>query len=96
MHGVVRRYRGAAALGDALASRSQEVRDIIGGVPGFVAYYAFDAGGGVVSSVSLFEDQAGAEESNRRAADWVKQNLNELVPNPPQVTAGQVLIQRAR
>ncbi|MFJ3205163.1 hypothetical protein [Streptomyces sp. NPDC086989] len=60
-------------------------------VPGFVAYYWIDAGGGVMVSTSVFEDQAGAEESIKRAAEFVRDSLASLLPNPPQVTAGQVV-----
>ncbi|WP_344588924.1 hypothetical protein [Kitasatospora paracochleata] len=60
-------------------------------VPGFVAYYWVDAGAGVMVSTSVFRDEAGAEESIRRAAEFVRDNLAELLPNPPQVTAGQVV-----
>ncbi|MFF3624708.1 hypothetical protein [Streptomyces sp. NPDC002467] len=60
-------------------------------VPGFVAYYWIDAGGGVMVSTSVYEDRAGAEESVRRAAEFVRDNLASLLPNPPQVTAGEVV-----
>ncbi|MFB6811736.1 hypothetical protein [Streptomyces sp. NPDC056387] len=60
-------------------------------VPGFVAYYWIDAGGGVMVSTGVFEDQAGAEESIKRAAEFVRDSLASLLPNPPQVTAGQVV-----
>jgi hypothetical protein len=58
--------------------------------PGFVAYYGVASGASEITTVSIFEDQAGAEESNRRAADWVKQNLAQHVAGPPQITAGEV------
>ena len=58
--------------------------------PGFLAYYALDSGGGEVTSVSVFEDQSAAEESNTKAADWVGQNLASMVPNPPEILAGVV------
>ena len=44
MHAVVRRYRGASALNDLLAQRSQDVEQLLRDVPGFVAYYAIRAG----------------------------------------------------
>jgi hypothetical protein len=40
-------------------------------------------------STCVFENEAGEEESNRKAADWVRENLASLLPNPPQITAGQ-------
>ena len=60
-------------------------------IPGFVASYWVDAGGGVMASTSVFEDQAGAEPSTGRAAAWVRDNIASLLPNPPQVTAGEVV-----
>jgi hypothetical protein len=63
---------------------------IIKQTPGFVAYYAFHAGENVITSVSVFDDEAGGEESTRRAADWVRQNLAQHVAGPPQITAGEV------
>ena len=98
MYAVVRRYEGASPrfADEGIRQINEGLLPIISQVPGFVAYYAFDAGGGVVSSVSIFDNQAGAEESNRRAADWVRQNLSEMVPNPPQVTAGQVLTHKGK
>jgi hypothetical protein len=39
----------------------------------------------------VFRDQAGAEQSSAAAADWVRENLAPLLPNPPQITAGDVV-----
>jgi hypothetical protein len=42
------------------------------------------------STISVFEDQEGAEESSRAAAAW--QNLPDLNVAAPYVTAGEVLL----
>jgi hypothetical protein len=42
--------------------------------------------------VSVFEDQAGAEESTRMAGNYVKDNLVSLMPHPLEITAGEVSI----
>jgi hypothetical protein len=68
---------------------------IIKDVYGFQAYYAIDAGGGRMATVSVFDDQAGAEESTRMAADWIRQNMASLVPNPPEVLEGEVFANEA-
>jgi hypothetical protein len=60
---------------------------------GFVAYYWMDAGDGVMFSTSVFEGQADEEDSNRLAAEWVKANIADLLPNPPVITAGHVVAQ---
>ncbi|MEU7642327.1 hypothetical protein ACFXO2_37465 [Streptomyces sp. NPDC059152] len=60
-------------------------------LPGFVAYYWINAGNGVMISTSVFQNQASAEKSVSKAADFVQHNLASLLPNPPQVTAGEVV-----
>ena len=67
---------------------------IISQTPGFIAYYVVDSGGGALTTVSVFESQAGAEESVRLAADYVSQNLAGLFDGPPAVTAGDVRAHR--
>ena len=91
MYVAVRRYQTEPGSIDELARRAQQgFVPLMRQVPGFVAYYGVDAGNNVIVTISIFQDQAGAEESNRRAADWVKQNLAELVQGPPEITAGEV------
>ena len=65
MYIVVRTWTNAGALADAMQQREQEVTDIIGGVPGFVAYYATRAGD-TLTTVTVCLDQAGTQESTRR------------------------------
>lgn len=65
---------------------------MISGHQGFVDDYWADAGGGVMFSTSIFEDQADEEDSHRLAAEFVKANLADLFPNPPVITAGHVVL----
>lgn len=91
MYAAVRRYEGVTDSAEAARRVNEGFVPLIRQVSGFVAYYFVDAGGGVMVSTSVFEDQAGAEESTKRAADYVRENLASLLPNPPQVTAGEVV-----
>jgi hypothetical protein len=91
MYATVRRYEGVTDSAEAGRRVSEGFVPLINEIPGFVAYYWADAGGGVMVSTSVFEDQAGAENSTERAADWVQENIAELLPNAPQVTAGEVV-----
>ncbi len=63
---------------------------IVSGVPGFVAYYLVDIGNDTVMTVSIFKDKAGAEESGKRATDWVKENLAPLMAGPLEIMVGEV------
>ncbi|CAL9661676.1 hypothetical protein SUDANB1_07015 [Streptomyces sp. enrichment culture] len=91
MHVVIRRYEGVTDPAEAGRRVNEEFLPLLRQVQGFVAYYFVDAGGGVMVSTGVFQDRAGAEESTERAGDYVRDRLAELLPNPPQVTAGEAV-----
>ena len=64
---------------------------IISEMPGFVAYYLVDAGDGVTVSSSVFEHKDAEEQSTFVAGEFIAEHLAPLMPNPPQVTAGEVV-----
>lgn len=91
MYIAMRRYTGAK-WSDVEAKRVQaEFLPIVRKIKGFKDYYCVDGGNGVLTTISVFEDKAGAEESGRQAATWVKDNMKDFAPNPPEVTAGSVI-----
>jgi len=67
---------------------------IVREVPGYQEYFLVETDKGVIS-ISVFTDQVGAEESTRRAADWVQQNLADFFAGPPAVTTGNVWLHDA-
>ncbi|MDQ1374604.1 MAG: hypothetical protein QOJ09_1942 [Actinomycetota bacterium] len=91
MHVVVRNYKGSAKLIDELVSREKDVRELITGVDGFVAYHLVKTADGGVS-VSVYRDKAGTEESTRRAAAYIKENLEGVAAGPPEVIEGESVI----
>jgi len=92
MYVTIRSYsgQGAAELFDALADRDADVKALISTVPGFVSYEAFRNNGGG-QTVTVAQDKAGTDESSRRAADWVKENISVTV-DPPEVTEGSTIL----
>ncbi len=65
-------------------------------LPGFNGYYLIEADNGVFSSVGIFDTAADAQASTRVAADWVRQEkLETALPNPPEVTNGEVVVHKA-
>jgi glycine/D-amino acid oxidase-like deaminating enzyme len=61
-------------------------------VPGFVAYYA-NRNGDEVATVTVCDNQTGIQESSRRAAEWVRQNLTGGSLGSPEITEGEAFIQ---
>ena len=97
MYATVRRYEGVTNPREAGRRVDESFVPLISQLPGFVAYYWVDAGDGVMISTSVFQDEASEQESNRKAAEWVRQNnLASLYPNPPQITAGEVVAYKAK
>jgi len=92
MHAIVRSYsgQGASELFDQLEQRNDEVMDLIGGVPGFVSYTAFRSGEGGMT-VTVCQDKAGTDESSRRAAEWVRENISATA-DPPAITEGGTVV----
>ena len=70
MYVTIRRYEGNTELADLLAARGDDIRAVISRVAGFHAYYLVRGTGGT-ASVTICDDQAGAEESNQLAASWL-------------------------
>lgn len=94
MHAVIRTFSGAGAkkLVDLLEGRRNEVEGLIRPVKGFVSYSLIrTADGGV--SVTVCEEKAGTDESNRIAREWIGKNASDLGVSPPTVVEGSVILQ---
>ena len=91
MYTVIRRYDGVPALIEGLERRQDDVRREMTSTPGFVAYYAI-RDGKALTTVTVAQSRAEAEESTRRVAQWLKENLADIKVRPPDVSGGEVFI----
>ena len=89
MHTVIRNYQAAPTLAEDLKKRSKDVESIVSTVPGFIAYYLVKTTDGAVS-ITVCDDRNGCEESTKRAANWLRENMPNLKLGPPQIIAGEV------
>ena len=90
---VVRKYsgQGASRLIDKIEEHAADVKSIIGSVEGLVDYTLVrTADGGF--TVTVCEDQAGIDESTRRAKEWIAENAGDIGAAAPEVSAGDVVI----
>jgi hypothetical protein len=96
MFATIRRYEGLPLdkVDEIIKRVSDGFVPIISTGKGFVSFRYVDAGSGVIATISVFETEEAAEESNKAAANWVKENLAEFNPTPPQITAGEVRIDK--
>jgi len=57
---------------------------------GFVRYYWLDTGKGEGASISVYKDKAGADESVRLAAQFVRDHMSKLLTQKPEIVEGPV------
>jgi hypothetical protein len=93
---TVRRYDNVTDPKEAARKVQDEFIPLIRKIPGFIAYYCVDQGDNVMVSVSVFETKEAEEQSNRVAADFVKQTIAPPVQRAPQITAGEVVARAAK
>ena len=65
---------------------------IISNQPGYIAYYVIDAGDGLVTAVSIFEDEKTSDSSNELAQRWISEHLGDVVPGKARVISGTVMV----
>ena len=93
VYAVIRRYQIDPQAAGLVSRRvTEDLRPLLRRGVRFVAYYAVDAGDGVLVSVSVDEDRAVAEASSRLAAEWVARKLGPLLlPHALESTVGEVV-----
>jgi quinol monooxygenase YgiN len=91
MFAVIRHYHFNPEDGPEIDRRiCEEFVPIVKNAKGFVRYYWLDTGNGEGASLSVFKDKAGADESVRLAADYVKERLSKLLTQKPQIIEGPI------
>jgi hypothetical protein len=91
MFSVIRHYHFDAKNGAEIDGKIREsFVPLIKKAKGFVRYYWLDTGKGEGASLSVFQDKAGADESVRLAADYVREHLSKLLIQKPEVIEGPV------
>lgn len=91
MHVAIRHYKTNAPYLDAdLIDRIKtEFVPMLRSTPGFHAYRVVDTGANEIATISFFESEEGARASVEKAAQWVAENLDDLVAGPPTVIEGE-------
>ena len=97
MYTTIRRY--SVAEGGNIGEITRDIREnflpLISELPGFISYDVLDAGDRL-ATVSVFETKEGAEESTRRAVEYVKQNPTlQRRLSKVGVTQGEVTLHKA-
>ena len=93
VYAAIRQGKAKTGTAEELARRIKEgAIPIISDVEGFMAYYVVYAPDDTVTAISIFNDYAGAEESNRRVLAWIEESLAPLLAGPATAMAGPVIV----
>ena len=93
MFAVIRRYNTQQNSAQKIEQRVREgFVPIISRLPGFVSYDVVRSTDGTLLSVSVFESRQAADDSNRLASDWVRDNLASLIRTAPVILSGDVIV----
>jgi hypothetical protein len=93
MYAAIRQGKAKAGKAEELTRRIKEgAIPIISDVEGFMGYYVVYSPDDTVVAISLFNNYAAAEESNKRALAWIEQELAPLLTGPATAMAGPVIV----
>jgi hypothetical protein len=100
MYATIRRYTPKTGTFDQKSLNELKQRIVDNFVPaiqdirGFHGYHVVNVGNRELVSFSLFEDQTGTAESNRRSADFVKKDPIKDQLGSPVVVEGELLVSK--
>ena len=95
MHLTIRKYRKFEGDRKQIAELvNREFVPMLSKIDGFEDFYTIFGDDGTLTSISVFRDAKGAEESVRTAAQWVGQRLAKVLPEKPEVVSGEVFAHR--
>ncbi len=93
MHAVIRTVKiNPQNMEQVIDDVDTQFLGILSEMPGFVSYYMVQTGKDEVISVSIFESEEQAQESNKAAMSWIKENLGPYVTAPVQSSEGKIAV----
>ena len=88
MYAVIRHYDDPG-LASQLAEHKDEVLGVVSGLSGFRSYVVI-GGESETITVSVYDDEASAEESTQAAKAWLSENMPGVAPSS--VDGGEVTV----
>ena len=88
MYAAIRRYRiNSECSGKVIRQIAEDFVPLIREAQGLLAYYVLDAENGAFATITICENQAEVEESNRKATEWIKQYLASAILSQEEVSS---------
>jgi hypothetical protein len=94
MHATIRRYEGVdtSRTDEVVGKVNETLVPELRKLPGFAGYYLVEAGGGVMTSLGIFETSDQADASTGLVSKWIDdEHFSAVLPNAPKITSGEVV-----
>ena len=92
MYVVIRRTKLGGSAEEAVQRARDHIVPLVQGRPGFRGYCAFvTEQGDAAFSVSVFDDRDTALDAQQRVRRWIEANMRDLMPEEPEVVAGETV-----
>lgn len=92
MYVVIRRSALAGSVDEAVQRTRDHLVPLIRGHPGFQGYCGFvTEQGDAAYSISVFDTRDAAMSAHQRVREWMASNMRDVVPEEPEVTAGEAV-----
>ena len=94
LHATICRYVEFSGPIDEVIDAGRQLASALSQAPGFGSYALLDAGGGVLVSINVFEGRTDLEAADQLVGGWMAEHLAASLPQPSEVIAGEVIVQR--
>lgn len=92
MYASVRVTQAKPGSVDKIGQRvTDDFMPIVSKIPGFIGYYVINTGGDQLVTVSIFEDDKGAQASIQASYEWVSKNITEWLARPLDILEGRII-----
>lgn len=98
MYAVMRRIKVQPHLIEMLVERTERnYVPMLKNEPGFIEFSVVRVGENEAVSISIFESREEAEEGNRKALEWAREQIFLLAQGPAEIVGvGEILLQQTK
>ncbi len=94
MYVAISRFEAVSGTGDELTQVARQLAARLSRLPGFVSFLMVEAGADIVTTITIFEDEASLKESEGLTSASLAHRLDSLPVRPIQSTIGRLTFQK--
>jgi hypothetical protein len=95
LYATIGRYDGVtASVAAVVMPAGRQLASVLSQTPGFVSYAVLAAGDGVLVAVTVYDNPTDLAVADQFIGRWVAEHLPAVLPRPPAVITGEVIVQR--